>query len=682
MMQNDGAFTGAVTEISLSGIRVLVARCAPDALHMITEATTPLPLGGQPEADGAIAPETREAFLGAVRQCQRLAEQHRADPLLVVATEALHQAPGRQALLKDLERETGLHVTVLQRATEAALRYQGAASPPGTPPDAGVLEIGVESIQLVTARQRQVAWVLSAPIGAGWLHARYLCSNPPVPDEVARVEGFLMTYLSQIRVQEPPSSLMVTGAMAQDLFAMAKQVLKLSAHESRLTREDLLGCRGVVLALPSAALARYYRQPRERARMLPGTVLLLQAIQGFLGLEELPFSSAGVCEGVLLAYARAGARWLADPAVTPDAGQIGQAPPLPQDIHEGAGSQETFARSAREDLPKRAESFLNWRDDVLANEEVEAVHKMRVASRRLRAAMDAYQSVCQPKPFKQAYRTVKQAADRLGAARDTDVMTQQVEGLLKAAPAEEQAGMRWLLACLASYRQVCQRELEAFLSLLDAPAFQDAVASCLPKAASSRRKARLVSALDPQAPTGRSAPRVASLKLEELYRWNDAVDQPYAVRELHHLRIAAKRLRYTLEVFAAVLPDGCGAVIKELEQIQEELGQLHDCDVMIALLRLRLGSLEHPIDQEAIDPGGTLSTRPRPFLPTALVRQLLHPEEDCSAEQRYGLEQLVRQQEQRRSEWYSTFRQHWYRLQEQDMRRNLLTLLERGRATA
>jgi hypothetical protein len=65
-----------------------------------------------------------------------------------------------------------------------------------------------------------------------------------------------------------------------------------------------------------------------------------------------------------------------------------------------------------------------------------------------------------------------------------------------------------------------------------------------------------------------------------------------------------------------------------------------------------------------------------------LVQHLLHPEEDCSAEQRYGLEQLVRQQEQRRSEWYSAFRQHWYRLQEQDLRRTLLTLLAQGPATA
>ena len=184
--------------------------------------------------------------------------------------------------------------------------------------------------------------------------------------------------------------------------------------------------------------------------------------------------------------------------------------------------------------------------------------------------------------------------------------------------------------------------------------------------------------LDSQASVGDHARQVARLKLDELYRWSDAVDQPYAVRDLHHLRIAAKRLRYTLEVFETYLPDGCHAVVKELVEVQEELGQLHDRDVVIALLRLCLGSLEHPLAPQAITMGVTAQPKPRPFLPSALVLHLINPDGEFSAEHRYGLEQLVRQQQQKRQKWYSTFRQHWNRLQEQDLRRHLLALLEQG----
>lgn len=408
----------------------------------------------------------------------------------------------------------------------------------------------------------------------------------------------------------------------------------------------------------------------------------MQAVMAYLHLDEIRIHSAGVCEGVLLASARSGARWLDDPALTLDEQQIGKAPLLVQEGRQAAEPQEIFAQSAREELPKRARTFLNWRGAVLLNEDSEAVHKMRVASRRLRAAMDAYQPACQPKSFKQAYRTVKNAADLLGAARDTDVMLQHMERLLDVAPGEEQTGLRWLLEQLKSYRQECQRELEAFLTPLDEHALQEMITSCLPKAASSKGKAGVLTERDPQAPTAQHARRIAHLKLDELYRWNDAVDQPYAVSELHRLRIAAKRLRYTLEVFDTFLPEGCKSVIKELEQVQEELGQLHDRDVLIALLRLCLGSLEYPLESLAFAAGETTGTKPQPFLPTALVQPLLNPAGAVSTEQRYGLEQMVRQQEHLREDVYHAFRQHWYHLQEQDMRRHLLTLLEQGRAAS
>lgn len=185
-------------------------------------------------------------------------------------------------------------------------------------------------------------------------------------------------------------------------------------------------------------------------------------------------------------------------------------------------------------------------------------------------------------------------------------------------------------------------------------------------------KAKSVPGLRATAPTGENARLIARTRLEELYEWSTAVDQPYAVHELHNLRIAAKRLRYTLELFAEVLPPACELLVKEVEQIQEELGLLHDSDVMIALLRLCLASQESPLPEEAIaqaNAGGT-------FVEPELVAALLDSSVSPSVEQRYGLEQLLRGQQQEREERYQTFRQHWYRLQERDFRRQLLSALD------
>jgi CHAD domain-containing protein len=102
-------------------------------------------------------------------------------------------------------------------------------------------------------------------------------------------------------------------------------------------------------------------------------------------------------------------------------------------------------------------------------------------------------------------------------------------------------------------------------------------------------KARPITGLDPQTPTGKNARIIARIRLEELFSWESYVDNPYHIQELHNLRIAAKRLRYTFEVFEDVLPVASKDIVKELVKIQDELGVFHDTDVMIASLRLCLG---------------------------------------------------------------------------------------------
>src|SRR2546429_6541319 len=80
-------------------------------------------------------------------------------------------------------------------------------------------------------------------------------------------------------------------------------------------------------------------------------------------------------------------------------------------------------------------------------------------------------------------------------------------------------------------------------------------------------KAKLLTDLDPNAPTGQNARCIARTRLDEMYSWAADVDKPYEVRGLHNLRIAAKRLRYTLEIFEDALPSACRAIAHELAQV-------------------------------------------------------------------------------------------------------------------
>ena len=190
-------------------------------------------------------------------------------------------------------------------------------------------------------------------------------------------------------------------------------------------------------------------------------------------------------------------------------------------------------------------------------------------------------------------------------------------------------------------------------------------------------KAKPITGLDLRAPTGKNARIIARVRLEEMFNWDRYVDNPYNIRELHDLRIAAKRLRYTLEIFEEVLPEASKSIVKELTQIQDELGALHDSDVMIALLRLCLGSQDSGVAYEdALVDAQKQYSKKQFILPPQLVAVLLDPASAPSAEDRYGLEQMLFKQEQCREEQYSAFRQHWYQLQARDFRREILDILD------
>ena len=190
-------------------------------------------------------------------------------------------------------------------------------------------------------------------------------------------------------------------------------------------------------------------------------------------------------------------------------------------------------------------------------------------------------------------------------------------------------------------------------------------------------KAKPITGLDPRAPTGKNARIIARVRLEEMYNWARYVDNPYNIRELHDLRIATKRLRYTLEIFEEVLPEASKSIVKELTQIQDELGALHDSEVMIALLRLCLGSQDSGVAYEdALVDAQKQYSKKQFILQPQLVAVLLDPASAPSAEERYGLEQMLVKQEQCRKEQYSAFRQHWYQLQARDFRREILDILD------
>src|SRR6476661_3584590 len=88
----------------------------------------------------------------------------------------------------------------------------------------------------------------------------------------------------------------------------------------------------------------------------------------------------------------------------------------------------TFTQAASVTVATRSHELFVCADRVLDTEDIERVHDMRVASRRLRAALEVFAPCFDGDEHKDLLREVKRLADALGERRDPDV---QIDGLQK-----------------------------------------------------------------------------------------------------------------------------------------------------------------------------------------------------------------------------------------------------------
>ena len=101
----------------------------------------------------------------------------------------------------------------------------------------------------------------------------------------------------------------------------------------------------------------------------------------------------------------------------------------------------TFIEAAKTSLRQQQAEMMTHLEGTRAGDDIEALHDMRVASRRLRAAFSVFAAAFPPKPFAVTEKEVARVTDALGAVRDADVQIEFMQGVEASAPESEKVGL-------------------------------------------------------------------------------------------------------------------------------------------------------------------------------------------------------------------------------------------------
>ncbi len=212
---------------------------------------------------------------------------------------------------------------------------------------------------------------------------------------------------------------------------------------------------------------------------------------------------------------------------------------------------------------------------VLEAHDIECIHRMRVASRRLRAAQAVFDKLVFRKKARKWELAIRRVTRALGMARDLDIQLETIRRFrLTVMDPRCVAGSNRLFLRLLQRRAEAQRDVITEVTRFNKSEIVRAAQTQLEKIIPVPD---LVEVEDPF--LRNMAAQGIYAKLQEFLAYEPFVDKPEVTTELHAMRIAAKRLRYTIEIFAPLFPDTQKNWLKVLKDIQDALGYMHDCDV-------------------------------------------------------------------------------------------------------
>jgi len=259
------------------------------------------------------------------------------------------------------------------------------------------------------------------------------------------------------------------------------------------------------------------------------------------------------------------ARDLAPPRRPPEFGPTG--------VNDSLTAGEVGFRVLREQFAV----FLAHEPGTRIGEDPEELHDMRVATRRMRAAMKIFEKRL-PVRAQRFRNEFKWIAGALGEVRDLDVQLERLDGWISSASSEDREPLEALRAVFQERRKKARRSM---LRRLDSRRYAHLVESfgAFVEQGPSRR------AQGSRQPILAAAPDLVRKPYRKVRKLGDPLSEESSAEEYHELRKKGKRLRYALEFLSDIYQDPIKELIEALKGLQDVLGDHQDAVVAVAHLR-------------------------------------------------------------------------------------------------
>jgi CHAD domain len=189
-------------------------------------------------------------------------------------------------------------------------------------------------------------------------------------------------------------------------------------------------------------------------------------------------------------------------------------------------------------------------------------------------------------------------------------------------------------------------------------------------------KPRPVTGIRPTQRVRPNARRILAVRIEEVFQYDGIVVDPARVTELHDMRIACKRLRYLLEIFDVAFRSDLDPFLEQVKQLQDILGDIHDCDVQVPMLVEHLAWLEARETEALSATFAAPARRPRAGgSEAAFARFQSQFDAARRTDERPGIHALIAIRRARRDELYALFVDEWRQMKQQRFRARLESAL-------